>query len=57
LRSLAEGVTVPRGFSRRQEDVESGLKRFPMFIDIMSRQSQASRMLAYMVQVTVNPNP
>jgi len=50
-------VTVPRGFSRRQEDVESGLKRFPMFIDIMSRQSQASRMLAYMVQVTVNPNP
>lgn len=43
-------TTIPKGFTQRKEDVEKGLSRFPIFFDIMSRQSQAYRMLSYMIE-------
>jgi hypothetical protein len=48
--NASETTTIPKGFKQRKEDIEKGLLRFPIFFDIMSRQSQAYRMLSYMIQ-------
>jgi hypothetical protein len=42
--------SLPKGFRQRQADIEKGLNRFPVFFDILSRQSQAYRMLSYMIE-------
>ena len=48
--SEIKGGKIPKGFKQRPEDEKSGREHFSVFFDIVSRQSQAYRMLGYLIQ-------